>query len=99
MKTTFNTDSILLSELAPGRDAIVESVLELGPGGTEGAPLGKRLMELGLLPSTLVRVLRRAPLGDPIEFELRGYRLCLRQSEAARVRVRPSPTRTEPAAP
>jgi Fe2+ transport system protein FeoA len=33
-------------------------------------------------------VLRRAPLGDPVEYELRGYRLCLRRTEAMRIRVR-----------
>ena len=47
------------------------------------------LLDLGLLPGTRVRALRHAPLGDPAVFELRGYRLCLRRSEAHRVRVDP----------
>ena len=54
-------------------------------------PVDERLRDLGLLPGTLVRALRRAPLGDPTEYELRGYRLCLRRSEGARVRVRREP--------
>ena len=33
-------------------------------------------------------VLRRAPLGDPVIYEIRGYRVCLRSADAARVRVR-----------
>jgi ferrous iron transport protein A len=50
-------------------------------------PIGRRLLDLGLLPDTPVKVLRRAPLGDPSIYELRGYRLCLRKGDAARVRV------------
>jgi len=40
-----------------------------------------RLRELGLVAGTRVTVVRRAPLGDPIEIELRGYRLCVRRDE------------------
>lgn len=46
-----------------------------------------RLMEMGLLPGTRVRVVRIAPLGDPLEVELRGYSLSLRAADAALVRV------------
>ena len=46
-----------------------------------------RLLEMGLTPGTDVRLVGRAPLGDPLEFEVRGYRLSLRQAEAARVAV------------
>jgi ferrous iron transport protein A len=48
-----------------------------------------RLLEMGLTPGTAVRVVGRAPLGDPLELELRGYRLSLRRTEAARVAVVP----------
>jgi ferrous iron transport protein A len=44
-----------------------------------------RLMEMGLVPGTALKVAGVAPLGDPIEIELRGYRLSLRRSEASRV--------------
>lgn len=71
-----------LDGLAPGDQAIVTRVIGDGP-------IERRLLDLGLLPGTVVSVLRRAPLGDPIEYELRGYRLCLRRTEAARVRVTP----------
>ncbi len=43
----------------------------------------RRLMELGLTPGTCVSVLRTAPLGDPIELRVRGYRLSLRKKDAA----------------
>lgn len=41
-----------------------------------------RLMAMGLLPGTVFKVKRVAPLGDPIEIEVRGYSLSLRKSEA-----------------
>ena len=47
----------------------------------------RRLLEMGLLPGTTVRVVRRAPMGDPMEVRLRGYSLSLRRSEAGRVQV------------
>jgi ferrous iron transport protein A len=46
-----------------------------------------RLMEMGLVPGTGFTLLGAAPLGDPLELEIRGYRLSLRKSEAARVEV------------
>jgi len=53
--------------------------------------VSRRLLDLGFVPGTRVRVVRRAPLGDPTLYELRGTQLCLRRSEAARVRVRALP--------
>lgn len=44
-----------------------------------------RLLEMGLTPGATVRVVGRAPLGDPLELEIRGYRLSIRRAEAARV--------------
>lgn len=49
----------------------------------------RRLMELGLLPGTEVRVVRRVDVGGLVEIEVRGCRITVRRSEAARVRVRP----------
>lgn len=51
--------------------------------------VSRRLMEMGLLPKTRVRVVRVAPLGDPIELRVRDYSLSLRRHEAATIRVRP----------
>lgn len=47
----------------------------------------QRLMEMGLLEEEEIEVIGFAPLGDPIEIMVRGYRLSLRKSEAARVEV------------
>jgi ferrous iron transport protein A len=49
--------------------------------------LSIRLMEMGLTPGVDMVLVGAAPLGDPLEFEVRGYRLSLRRSEAARVSV------------
>lgn len=52
-------------------------------------PFRRRLLELGLTPGTQVEVLRVAPLGDPIEVLVRGYRLSLRKEDAALVSIGP----------
>ena len=70
-----------LTDLPPG--AIAE-VVAVDPE----SPAAKRLLDLGFTPGTEVRVVRRAPLGDPKLYELRGMQLCLRRSEAVWVRVR-----------
>jgi ferrous iron transport protein A len=46
-----------------------------------------RLMEMGLTPGVELSLVGVAPLGDPLEIELRGYRLSVRRAEAARVEV------------
>lgn len=46
-----------------------------------------RLLELGLLPGTVVTVVRRAPMGDPIELRLRDYALSIRDEEARQIHV------------
>lgn len=49
--------------------------------------LAIRLLEMGLVPGTTVKLVKLAPLGDPLQFELHGYHLSLRRAEAARIRV------------
>jgi len=51
--------------------------------------LSLRLLEMGLTPGVELAVIGTAPLGDPLELELRGYRLSVRRSEAARVQIEP----------
>lgn len=46
-----------------------------------------RLLEMGLTTGAEVELIRFAPLGDPIEIEVRGYRLSLRKREARGIRV------------
>ena len=47
--------------------------------------IATRLMEMGLIDGEEIQLVGFAPLGDPIEFEVRGYRISLRAAEARRV--------------
>jgi len=69
-----------LSDLPVGGRAVVVA-LDAPPA------LAARLTALGFLPATEVRCRRRAPLGDPRVYELRGTQLCLRRSEAKNILV------------
>lgn len=72
----------LLSQIRVGERAKVLNVDLEGDG-----EVGVRLLEMGLTPGVEIRLVGIAPLGDPLEFEVRGYRLSLRKSEAARVEI------------
>jgi Fe2+ transport system protein FeoA len=50
----------------------------------------RRLLELGLLPGCRIRVLRIAPLGDPLELVARGANLSIRAQEARQIVVEPA---------
>lgn len=52
-------------------------------------PVARRLVDLGFWPGTTVQAVRKAPLGDPVQYNLRGFRLALRRDEACRVVVQP----------
>ena len=57
--------------------------------GVTGADseLRRRLLEMGFCNGAAVEVIRRAPLGDPTEFRLRGYHLSLRDEQARCVQI------------
>lgn len=50
-------------------------------------PCVQRLMEMGIIPGVAIRLVKTAPLGDPIEIEVRGYHLAIRKSEAELIEV------------
>jgi ferrous iron transport protein A len=54
---------------------------------TEADEVSRRLLEMGVTPGVEIRRIGAAPLGDPLEFELRGYRLSLRRAEAQHVEI------------
>jgi ferrous iron transport protein A len=58
-----------------------------------GLPIPQRLADLGFVPGTELWIVRRAPFGDPLELELRGYRLCLRAEQVESLRVIPGAAR------
>lgn len=66
--------------------------LELGQHAEVTAVVGRgamtvRLLEMGFVPGVEVSLVKRAPLGDPLELRLRGYHVSLRRAEARRVEV------------
>ena len=69
-----------LDLLPLGQDAVITAV-----GGTGALRL--RLLDMGLIPKTTVRVEKIAPLGDPIELRVRGYSLSLRKEDARNIQV------------
>lgn len=73
-----------LSQLQPGERA---TICEIGGGGA----LRRRLLDMGVVPGAEVEVVRVAPLGDPVEYMIKGYRLSLRRNEAAQVEVETLP--------
>jgi ferrous iron transport protein A len=48
----------------------------------------KKLLSMGLTPGTRFRVTRVAPMGDPVEIHVRGFRLSLRKDEAGALQVK-----------
>ena len=71
-----------LADLPLGRVATVRAVD--GPRAFR-----RRLLEMGLVPGTEVRVVTIAPLGDPLRIEVRGGQWSIRKSEAAQIAVAP----------
>ena len=70
-----------LDKLKIGEEAVIEEV------GGAGA-LRLHLLDMGLIPRTHVKLLKVAPMGDPIQLQLRGYELTLRKEDAAGIKVR-----------
>lgn len=69
-----------LDHLKVGSSAIISAV------GGNGA-LRCRLLDMGLIPHTRVTLQKVAPMGDPIEIQVRGYELTLRVEEARKIEV------------
>jgi ferrous iron transport protein A len=85
--------AVLKDGASPGRIPLAQlpigvraRLCEAGPGSS----IASRLADLGFVPGTLLSVVRRAPLGDPVEIDIRGYRLCLRLSQIAVLDVEPA---------
>jgi len=78
-----NNQKILsLSQLPRGQWAVITKV------GGEGA-LRQHFLDMGILPETEVRIVKYAPMGDPMEIEIHGYELSLRREDAAHIEVAP----------
>lgn len=71
---------VTLKDVSPGQTAIVESVK------VSGQARG-RFMTMGILRGAKIRVVKVAPLGDPIEVRVKSYSLSLRKAEAEQITV------------
>lgn len=69
-----------LSELKTGEKAVIAKVSGHGS-------FRKRLIEMGFIRGKAVRVILNAPLKDPIEYEILGYKVSLRREEASKIEV------------
>ena len=73
-------DILQLADMQIGQEARVSDY----PDNSEYC---QRLIRMGLIPGTTLRLERRAPLGDPVEIRFRGYALVLRPAEAGCLRL------------
>lgn len=69
-----------LRDLKPGQKGTVVSIGEKGS-------MRRRIMDMGVTPGISIKVVKVAPLGDPIEVNIRGYELSLRKAEAENIEV------------
>ncbi|GAA5646552.1 MULTISPECIES: FeoA family protein [Vibrio] len=70
-----------LSELKQGESATIVALDQLS------GEIRKKLMVMGLLPNTDVKLVRRAPMGDPLQVEVRGVSLAVREKIANAIEV------------
>ena len=75
--------ALTLEDLEPGQKARVLKVRASSP------TTHRRLLEMGVVRGAVVEMERSAPLGDPVEIELKGYHLSLRREEARGIAVEP----------
>ena len=69
-----------LDEIKPDQECEIVDI-------TSEGIMGQRLLDMGFIPGTRIKVIRNAPLVDPVEFQLKGYNISLRHSEAKQVEV------------
>ena len=67
-----------LAQLPVGKEGVIETV------GGEGN-LRSRFLDMGLIPGTKVKVLKMAPMGDPIQIHLRGYDITIRKEDGEKI--------------
>ena len=71
-----------LKDLEAGKSAVIQTV------GGEGA-LRQHFLDMGVIPGAEVTVIKLAPMGDPMELQIHGYKLTLRLADAGRIEVSP----------
>lgn len=72
-------NEVTLNSLSPGERGTIQRIT------AAASNVRRRLQEMGLIKGTVVELIRLAPMGDPIEVKVKGYRLSLRRVEAESV--------------
>lgn len=72
--------NIELSKLKPGEKAIIKEINLQGK-------IKYRLLELGIVENTKLKLIKYAPLGDPIQISIRGYNLAMRKETAKKIKI------------
>lgn len=80
MKNRRRKECCMLGDIRPGKKARIRC------HHAKGA-IRQRLLDLGFIPESEVNVIRKAPLGDPIQCKVADYNVTLRQSEASLIEV------------
>jgi len=76
--------TLSLAELPEGKSGTIRDI-------DSQSPTSQRLLDLGFVPGTPIRAVKRAPMGDPTTFEIRGYQVGLRKSESSLIDVEIKP--------
>lgn len=74
-------DKAKLSQLKKGQKAKVVFL------NTEDRALRRRLLDMGITEGVQIKIKKIAPLGDPIDIQVRGYELCLRKKDMSMIDV------------
>lgn len=78
--------TLSLADLTRGQSGVVVGVQDV-----HDPAIARRLTDLGFVAGTEVRMLRRAPLADPVVFRVAGYDIALRRAQARCIKVDPAP--------
>ena len=70
-----------IDDLSIGQSGVISKV------GGEG-PLRLRFLDMGLIPGTKVLLQKVAPMGDPIQIQVRGYELTIRREDARKIAIK-----------
>ena len=68
------------------KDVKIGETVRVTKVGGEGA-LKRRIMDMGITKGVSIRIMKVAPLGDPVEITLRGYELTLRKADCEKIEV------------
>lgn len=74
-----NPITLTLEKTTGGKKYLIKEILEDGPF--------RRILDFGIVPNTIIEMIRTAPFGDPVQFKARGFHFSLRKEEARQILV------------